>query len=201
MNRNKIKTAAGATWLTVPVFKKGHREKKTSEIQINNELDWKKKHLKTIQNSYGKTDYFEKYFSFFEDLYSKNWVKLADLNEFMLKWFLKELGIKTKFLKASDYDFKGTKSDLVLDMCKKLETDLYIFGALGKEYANVIDFENECIEVIFQNYNHPVYPQKFEFFLPNLSILDLIFNCGPKSLDIIMSGNITKNTLKKFAEK
>jgi hypothetical protein len=201
MNRNKIKTASGSTWLTVPVLKKGHREKKTSEIEINNELDWKKKHLKTIQNNYGKTNYFEKYFSFFEDIYSKDWLKLADLNEFMLKWFLKELGIKTEFLKASDYNFKGTKSDLVLDMCVTLNSDLYIFGAMGKEYANLRDFENKGIQVIFQNYNHPTYTQKFGDFLPNLSITDLLFNCGPKSLDIIMSGNMTKNTLKKFVEQ
>lgn len=196
MNRNKIKTTAGEIWLTVPVFTKGHREKKTSEIEINNKLDWKNKHLKTIKNNYSKTTYFEKYFPFFEDVYSKNWSRLVDLNEHMLKWFIQELGMKVEFLKASDFEFKGTKSDLVLDMCKTLKADTYIFGALGRDYANLKDFEKEGIQVIFQDYKHPIYPQKFGEFIPNLSIIDLLFNCGPKSSEVLMSQNITKKQLE-----
>ena len=71
MNRNEIKTATGPSWLTVPVLKKGHRERKTSEIEINNEIDWRKKHLKTIKNNYCKSPFFEKYIPFFEEIYSK----------------------------------------------------------------------------------------------------------------------------------
>ena len=68
MNRNEIKTATGPSWLTVPILKKGHRERKTSEIEINNEIDWRKKHLKTIKNNYCKSPFFEKYIHFFEEI-------------------------------------------------------------------------------------------------------------------------------------
>ncbi len=113
----------------------------------------------------------------------------------MLKWFLEQLDIKIEFSKASDYKFEGTKSDLVLNMCKQLGADLYIFGELGKDYAKVDDFKEHGIRVIFQEYKHPVYPQMFGDFIPNLSVIDLLFNCGPNSRDIIMSNNLTKNEL------
>lgn len=195
MNRNKIKTPSGAIWLTVPVLRKGYREHKTSELEINNNTDWKKKHWRSISLNYKKSPYFESYAPFFEDVYNKEWQYLADLNEYTLKWFINELGIKVEFLKASDFNFKGTKSDLVLDMCKKLKADKYIFGILGKDYANTNNFLKERINVFFQDYTHSTYPQLYGDFIPNLSIIDLLFNCGPNSFDIIMSNNVSKKEL------
>lgn len=195
MNRNKIKTHTNEIWLTVPVLRKGYRDMKISQIRINNDEDWKRKNLNSISLNYKKAAYFKKYFYFFEETFDKKWEYLADLNEHFLKWFLKEFGIKTEFLNASEYDFQGTKSDLVLDMCKKLETDLYIFGKLGKDYANVRDFEENGIKVVFQDYRHPNYPQIHGKFIPNLSVVDLLFNCGPKSHEIIMKDNISKKDL------
>ena len=132
-----------------------------------------------------------------KNLYNKNWEYLSDLNEYMLKWFLRELGIKTQFLKASEYTFQGTKSDLVLDMCKQLKTDVYIFGTLGKDYTNVRDFENNNIKIIFQDYKHPIYNQLHSEFKENISIIDLLFNCGPDSYNILMSNNISQKDLLK----
>ena len=83
MNRNKIKTTSGEIFLTVPVFTKGHREKKTSEIEINNNENWQNKHLKTIKLNYSKTPYYEEYIPFFEEVYSKKWVKLSQLNHIL----------------------------------------------------------------------------------------------------------------------
>ncbi len=195
MNRNKIKTASGETLLTVPVLRKGHREKKTSEIVINNETNWQEKHLKTITMNYKKAPYYETYIHFFEEVYTKRWQYLADLNEHMLRWLLKELGINTEFLKASDFDFQGTKSELVLDMCKKLDANMYIFGALGRDYAQVDEFKKDGINAVFQDYNHPTYKQMYGDFMSHLSVIDLLFNCGPDSYKIIMSNNISKEDL------
>lgn len=196
-NRNKIKTANGETWLTVPVLTTGYRDRKINEIEINNSVDWRKKHWKSIYLNYKKAPYFSKYAGFFEETYKKEWTNLSDLNEHMLKWFMKELGINVKYFKASELDFQGYKSGLVLNMCKKLKADLYIFGAQGKDYAKEEDFTKEGIKIYFQDYKHPVYPQLHGDFIPNLSIIDLLFNCGPKSLEILMGGNITKEQLLK----
>ena len=195
MNRNKIKSVSGEILLTVPVLRKGYRNKKTSEIEINNETNWQEKHLKTIMQNYKKAQFFDNYIGFFEKVYSKKWQYLSDLNEHMLRWFLEKLEINVEFLKASDFDFSGTKSDLVLDMCKKLNVSTYIFGKLGEDYAEIDNFKNAGVNVVFQNYIHPTYKQLHKDFISNLSVLDLLFNCGSKSSEIIMSNYISKQTI------
>lgn len=194
-NRNKIKTVSGDMWLTVPVLNKGYRDKKIREIEVNNTIDWRKKHWKSILLNYKKTPYFFKYADFIEDVYKRDWQYLADLNEYMLKWFLEQLRIKVKYFKASELKFKGYKSDLVLDMCEKLGADIYIFGALGKDYAEKEKFDDAGVKIYFQNYKHPQHRQTGKDFLPYMSIIDLLFNEGDKSLEILLSGNVTKQDL------
>ncbi len=111
-NRNKIKTPRGPMWLTVPVLRGGYREKTIDEIEINNDLPWQRKHWKSIIANYRKALYFDQYAGFFELVYKTKWKYLTDLNEYILRWFLDTLGIRTEFLKASNFEFKGRKSDL-----------------------------------------------------------------------------------------
>jgi len=191
-NRNRIKTAVGSKWLTVPVLKAGHREKVISEIEINNNVPWRRKHWQSLYINYKKAPYFDKYAPFFEDVYKREWDRLVELNEYMLQWFLKILGIDVKFLDASKFSFEGKKSALVLDMCSKLNADTYIFGKLGKDYVEISAFNDNNIDVIFQDYKHPVYSQLHGNFLSHMSIVDLLFNCGNKSLDITMQANRMK---------
>ncbi len=190
-NRNKIKTSDGSMWLTIPV--NAHINLKSNQTKIDYTHNWHEKHLKSIKTNYRKTPYFSDYITFFEDTYEKKWQFLSEINEHVLKWILRELGINVKFLRASDFDFQGAKSDLILDMCKKLGVKKYIFGLLGREYANIRDFKSNGIDLIFQNYNHPSYKQIYGNFIPNLSVIDLLFNCGPNSYSIIMSNNISKD--------
>lgn len=195
-NRNRIKTANGPIWLTVPVLTSGHREKNIDEIEINNSLPWQRKHWKSIYLNYKDSPYFKKYEAVFEDVYKKKWSTLTELNENMLKIFMSLLNIKTKFLTASDFQFDGKKSDLVLDMCLKLKAAAYIFGSLGKDYADRQSFEAGGINIFFQEYKHPIYPQLYGEFVPNLSVIDLLFNCGEDSFGIIMKGNLTREELE-----
>lgn len=197
-NRNKIKTQSGDLWLTVPVLTTGYREKQIREIEINNSLDWRRKHWRSICMNYQKAPFFGKYADFFENTYKQDWRYLSDLNEYMLKWFLKELGITIDYYRASDLHFEGHKSDLILDMCKKIGADVYVFGALGKDYADTQAFAQANIKLYFQDYHHPTYPQLHGNFLPSMSVLDVMFNCGDDSLSVIMQGNITKNGLKEI---
>lgn len=197
-NRNRIKTSNGAIWLTVPVLTKGYREKAIREIEINNAINWREKHWKAIYLSYAKAPFFSEYSDFFEDVYKKDWIYLTDLNEYMLKYFLQLLQIDIKYYKASELDFRGEKSALVQDMCKKLKASLYIFGSLGRDYADVDSFNKEGIEVYFQDYHHPNYPQLWGDFISHLSVIDLIFNVGhDRTMEVIMSGNITREQLNE----
>tara|TARA_B100000795_G_scaffold270018_1_gene261909 strand:- start:4357 stop:5049 length:693 start_codon:yes stop_codon:yes gene_type:complete len=189
-NRNKIKTSNGELWLSVPVESKGHLNKNVSEILIIQD-NWVKKHLKSIELNYKKTLFFQDYFPELESiLINESQNSLGILNLKLLKFFMKCLGIVTPIVKASDYSFNGVGSELVLDMCIKLGADSYIFGEQGKNYANINAFTEENILVEFQNYIHPVYNQVGRTFLPYMSIVDLLFNEGEKSFDILMLNNI-----------
>ena len=185
-NRNKIRTTQGWQWLTVPILRKGYQTKPISEIQIS-ENPWQLKHWRSIYNSYFKAEHWHFLAPKFANIYAYKWVSLTALNEFLLRLFLDRLDIDIEIINACDHDFQGHKSDLVLNMCKKLGATKYIFGAKGRDYAKVEDFEREGIEVEFQDYQHPVYPQLHGAFLPNMSVVDLLMNCGPKSLEILVN--------------
>ena len=189
-NRNRVKTPQGPVWLSVPVKRKGYLEKKICDIEINNDVKWRHKHWNTLLHNYGKAPHFSNYAEYFEDVYSRQWKTLTELNESMLAWFLSELGINAPIISAGDLDLQGAKSDLVLDMCKKLDADIYIFGEQGRGYADEATFEAAGIKPLFQDYRHPVYAQQQGDFISHLSIVDLLFNCGGDSLDILMSGNL-----------
>lgn len=196
-NRNKIKTPQGSMWVTVPILLGGHTQKTIKETEIDNTQAWRRKHWNALYMNYHKAPFFHHYRDFLEDVYKQEWKHISDLNEYMLKWTLKELGITTDFHKASDFNFEGHKSDLVLDICKKMKADYYVSGAFGKDYLDQEQFARENIKLFFQEYHHPVYPQLYGNFLPYMSVLDLMFNFGGDSLSVIMSGNSNNNDLKK----
>jgi hypothetical protein len=186
-NRNRIRTANGWIWITVPVFTKDKATQQINEVEINNVTDvrWQKKHWKTIEQNYIKAPYFNKYKDIFHKFYLKKWDKLADLNINFIYEIKKLLGIKTEIIIGSSLDVKGERSDLLLDICKKVGATTYLSGKFGKDYLDISKFKGENIEIVFQEFNHPVYSQVFMPFIPEMSIIDLIFNEGEKSLTII----------------
>jgi len=189
-NRNKVKTSNGELWLSVPVESKNHLSKNVSKILIVQD-SWVKKHLKSIELNYKKTPFFKDYFPELQSiLINDSKDSLGYLNLKLLEYFMECLKIDTPIVKASDCNFEGIGSDLVLDMCVKLGADNYIFGEHGKNYADVKAFKEAEIVVEFQNYIHPVYRQMGRDFLPYMSIIDLLFNEGDKSYEILMSNNI-----------
>ena len=191
-NRNRIKTNAGSIWLSVPVESKGHYEKSLKDIKIVNN-GWNRKHFKSIDLAYRKAPFYAKYIDQLEILLlGKPYTYLADLNFSTLEFGLKSLGIDLPILTASNFAFEGVKSDLVLDMCRKLGANNYIFGIQGKDYADISSFIKSNVKPYFQEYIHPVYPQLHGEFEPYMSIIDLLFNVGDKSLSVVMSGNISR---------
>ena len=191
-NRNKINTDQGPIWLSVPVLRKGYLDKKYTEIRINSEQPWGRKHWQSILQNYKAAPNFGRYADYFEDVYSREWETLGVLNETMLQWFLEQLGLPHKVESAADFNFQGSKSGLVLDMCRHLDADHYIFGSEGKNYADRGSFAEAEIQIHFQEYRHPVYEQiHSKEFDSHLSIVDLLFNCGESSLDVLMEGNLS----------
>ena len=190
-NRNKIKTNAGPIWLTVPVESKDHFEKRIADVRIINN-GWNRKHIKSIELAYKKAPHFEQYFPPMRDLLSREFETLTELNTQMLELLLRQLGIAIPIVRATDYALEGKKSGLVLDMCLKLGADVYIFGAQGRNYADVDAFLQAGVKPYFQDYVHPQYRQLHGAFEPYMSVIDLLYNEGPASLQILMSGNATR---------
>ena len=196
-NRNQIKTQQGPIWLSVPVLRKGYLEKNISDIEINNNEPWARKHWKSLQIAYAKAPYFKRYEDFFMYIYSQRWERLVELNEKMLEGFLEILNIRVPIRSAGEWQFQGEKSDLVLNMCQQVGAGDYIFGEQGRDYAATSSFDEAGIRIHFQQYVHPFYPQLHGEFLSHLSVVDLIFNCGDESRDILMSGNIRRCDLHR----
>jgi hypothetical protein len=189
-NRNKIKTNTVPIWLSVPVESKDHFDKKLCDIKIINN-GWNRKHFKSIDLAYRKAPFYTDYIGRLESILAiTTYTYLVDLNLATLEFGLKSLGISVPIVTASSYDFQGNKSELVLDMCKKLGASEYIFGAQGRDYADVDSFASCSIKPHFQEYKHPVYPQLHGPFEPNMSVIDLLFNVGPNSHEVLMSGNV-----------
>ncbi len=188
-NRNYIKTREGPLLLTVPVHSKDHFEKRLCEIEIVPGR-WTRKHMRSIELAYRKAPYFEQHYAgvgAILDLYADGGL-LNELNLDLLRYFFRALGMQVQIVNASDYDFKGEKSALVLDMCLKLEATEYIFGGEGESYADKAAFLAAGVTPRFQRYEHPEYPQLHGAFEPRMCILDLLANCGPDSFEILTGG-------------
>jgi len=186
-NRNRIKTVEAWQWLTVPVI---HRyTQKICEVKINNTIQWGKKHYNALVTNYSKTPFFKDYLPFLEKTYAQDWKHLADINIHFIRFLVEALGLsETKFTLASDYETREDRTGRLVDLCKQLGGDIYLSGRDGAKYLNLKEFAEEGLEVRFQDYIHPHYPQLFGDFKPFLSIIDLLCNCGPESLSILRKG-------------
>jgi hypothetical protein len=177
------------------VESKNHFDKSVGAIRIVAN-GWQRKHFKTIQLSYQKAAYFRNYIDGIEEiLIAQSFETLAALNWQMLRFLLSCLAIETPVVKASDYAFQGAKSDLVLDMCLQLKADRYVFGAQGRDYADTDKFRANGVVPLFQAYRHPIYRQLHGDFIPYMSVIDLLFNEGPRAREILLSGNGTRADL------
>ena len=183
-NRNRIKTAAGNQWLTVPILHKFLQ--RIDDVKINNSVSWGRKHLNALSTNYSKAPFFNEYMPFFQETYSREWKRLVDVNIHAIEYISKTLGLADKrYVKASDFNLQEGNTERLVDICKKMGGDVYLSGKDGAKYLDLSLFEKENIDVIFQDYSHPCYSQLFSKFESNLSIIDLLFNCGPKSLSIL----------------
>jgi len=193
-NRNLIKTAQGIQWITVPVLTKRKEFQLVKDTVINNTDNWQKKNVLSITQNYKKA----KYSYIAEDICTiiqgKEWRWLVDLNYSLLKKLLVHLGIDKPVYFSSDFNTSVGKNEKIISLIKHFGGDTFIEGSSGKNYIDIEQFKKNSIVVSYQEYNHPVYNQLYGKFIPYLSVLDLLCNCGPNSLEIIRSGRCQVNT-------
>jgi hypothetical protein len=187
IHRNRIRTHDGWMWLTVPVLTKGRYTQNIVDTYINSKVDWRHKHWRSMYLNYKKAPFFHKYSDFFYQLYNKDWEKIAELNETIILYIKEQLGIKAQVLRASEIGVQGKATDLIIDMCRKLDADEYLHGRHGKDYIDENKFSENKIECLYQDFQHPVYKQLSSPFMPFMSVVDLLFNEGDESLRILMN--------------
>lgn len=176
INRNRLKSAQGPFWVTVPVLHKGHTSSHIGELRINGSVNWKRKHLNGIRQAYGRAPFFQERDPRLEILYAQDHELLTDLCWRQLDFWRAELGIQTRLVRLSELGIRSRKSQLVLDLCRHFGARRYLSGTLGRDYLSRDDFQSEGIEIVFQDYRHPTYPQLHGDFEPNLGIIDLWMN-------------------------
>jgi hypothetical protein len=186
-HRNRIWNPNGIQWLSVPNCYKFPQ--KINQVEISNLENWQKKHLHAIENSYKKAIYFSDYIAELQAFYGQTWPTLNLANIDSVKLMARLLGIKTPIEISSEYSFAGTGTTRLVNICKHFGAAGYLAGAGGHDYMDMNLFESAEIKVTFQEFTCPVYPQFYakttQDFIPNLSVLDLLLNCGSKSLEIL----------------
>jgi hypothetical protein len=187
-NSNCIRTKDGSIWLTVPILKEVDPYPKISAVRIDNSQGWRKMHWMTIRANYSHAPFFKQYSGFFEELYNKEWKLLVDLNMHIIRHIAGLLSINTPISLESQLNITTTKTSRLVDICKALKADTYLSGVGGKDYLDEEQFKLNGIKLIYQDFKHPQYKQCHEPFVPCISIIDLLFNCGDESLKILTRG-------------
>jgi len=170
-------------WMTIPVNTK--HDSLVNTVRIDNSQNWAMKHKKSIQINYTKSEFLRDHENFFNALYAQQFDLLVDINVEIIRYLMKQLDINTKTIFSSELHVEGTGSDRILNICKSLDADFYLSGQFGRNYLNFEDFKNNGIDVKFQDYIHPAYKQCYDPFIPNMSIIDLLFNEGKNSTNIL----------------
>lgn len=187
-NRNRIKTGQGWQWLTVPVL---HRfGQRIHEVSINPKVRWGRKHWHALTTNYSRAPYLCTYGPELKDLLERDWTSLCQLNVALIRWVMRVLDVKTPLIYSSELDVDGTRAELLINICKAVGADSYLSGPGGRRYMDLAAFEAAGLTVLWQDFTPPVYDQMFPAvgFVPNLSIVDTLFCCGPATRQFLQSG-------------
>lgn len=186
-NRNRIRSSEGFIWLTVPVLVKGRYTQAINQVVVNNEgaPRWREKCFNSLVHCYRKAPFFARYAGFFEDLYRRQWERLVDLNETIIRYLLQAFSIQVPLVRSSELGTNEQKGDLVLEICQKVGATTFLSGISGQEHLDMKRFSAQGVAVRVQEFHHPIYRQLHEPFLPCMSGIDLLFNHGPESSDIL----------------
>lgn len=185
VNRNKIRTANGWCWLSIPLKTSG----KFGCLPINQlemvDDKWQKKHWDSLVCNYAKARYWKQYAAEIEPFFRQNHTGFMDMIKPLLQWQLSAFQIDRPLLFSSDLAPECTKSDLVLELCRKVNADVYLSGPFGRDYLQLEDFARHNIQVFFQDYVHPEYEQRYPGFEAYMAAVDLLFNHGSESYRIM----------------
>ncbi|WP_066634983.1 WbqC family protein [Desulfolucanica intricata] len=182
-NKNKIKGPQGARLLSIPL---ANKEVLIKDVNTLDDGKWYYKHWKSLEACYTRAPYWKNYKDLFLPIYANPSVKLADLNLRIIQVIREILNINTPMVYSSDISgLTGKRGTRIINICKYFGADIYLSGTGARSYNDEKEFTKNNIRLVYQDFKHPVYPQVWGDFIPNMSSVDLIFNCGPKSKEYL----------------
>jgi hypothetical protein len=190
-HRNRIKLPTGPHWLTVPVRHQGRQ--RILEVEIDNSVPWAYKHLSTVRHFYAHALYLNSYLPDLEELLERRWELIADLDIALIELMCSWLGLHRRTVRSSMLGIEGERSRRLLELCLHFGASRYLSGDAARGYLDVELFQSHGVEVEWQNYRHPVYEQQHGAFIPYLSTLDLLLNCGDDSAAILSGGGTERS--------
>ena len=186
ISRNRFKNDQGPLWLTIPVWKKGWGLQHINQVRICYEGRWPHKHLQSLKSAYGHAPHLGDHLGFLEEVFSRHWEKLVDLNLAIIRHLMRSLQIETKLVLLSELGIKARGAQLLIGICKALGASTFLSQSQAQKYLDANLFQESEIELRLCKYIAPIYPQLWGDFLANLSTFDLVFNCGPKARNILL---------------
>lgn len=190
ITRNRFKNDQGILWVTIPVWRKGLGLQKINEVKICPEGNWRKKHIASLKISYANAPYLKEHLGFVGEIFSDRFEKLIDLNMSIIHYLKKHLMIPTPLALQSDLGIKGKGNELLIKICRRMGASDYLAQKSAEKYLDKDLFSRAGITLHFITPPSPVYPQLWGAFIHNLSAFDLLFNCGPKSHEILFSEKV-----------
>lgn len=175
-NRNRIKTPKGAEWVTVPVIH-DHREQRVDQSRILYENNWQKKILGAWKNNYRSSKYYEVGLTLLEEI-DKGHDTISQLNIHLIKCICSYLDVKTPMILSSELNLRGGKTERLIDMLKKLNATAYLSGPSADAYLDKEAFRRNNFRLEYKTYDYAPYPQLWGGFIGEVTVLDLIANCG-----------------------
>jgi hypothetical protein len=185
VNRNRLKNDQGELWLTVPVWKRGRSLQRIDAVEICHDEGWQKKHLLSLEHAYRHAPYWEEHGEFFREIYSEKWRRLLELNLAILDYLRLHMGIDRPFLLSSAFAVTSTGSERLADLCRAVGATAYLTVVSSKKFLHEEVFDRFGIQLLYYTFEAPVYPQLWGEFRANLSVVDLLLICGPKSTHLI----------------
>lgn len=188
-NRDKIKTAQGEKWLTLSV-KKAPRDTAINQIELSADTGWWQDNLRLLEQNYRKAPFYGELMPEIERLYTRPFHMLCDFNMASIEMLMDMLDVRIPWVWSSGLNPVGAKNELLVDLLQKVSATHYLSGVGARDYFDPLPFAKAGIEVIWQDFTHPVYAQQFgDNFVPYLSALDVLFNHGAKaSREILRRG-------------
>lgn len=187
ISRNRLKNDQGTLWLTVPVWKKGLGLQRICDVRICHAFRWVAKQLASLRSAYARAPYVADHLPFIEATYQRRFEKLIDLNLTFIHYLFQQLNIDTEIKLLSELNIQSTGHQLLVDICRQLKASVYLAQRAAASYLDSSLFQRAGLEIEFLKPSAPVYPQLWGPFIANLSVFDLLFNCGPKAHHIMLN--------------